>query len=110
MTATLAPTSSPQSAAATRASRTLAPTAAEAEMHRWLIRLGTPFVLGSVFFALSIATDREWPIGVALFVGPILFLLETVYLCISSDSNGETPDEATFAAQHDGAAPVRVAA
>jgi hypothetical protein len=61
---------------------------AEAEMHRWLIGLGTPFVLGAVFYALSIGTSAEWLIGVALVLGPILFLLATVYLCISSDSNG----------------------
>ena len=59
---------------------------AEREMHRWLIWLGTPFVLGAVFFALSIAT-APWMIGVSLVVGPMLFMLTTIYLCISSDTN-----------------------
>ena len=66
---------------------------AAAEMHRWLLGLGTPFVLGAVFFALSIGTPSYWLIGVSLVLGPILFLLATVYLCLTSDSNG-TADQA----------------
>jgi hypothetical protein len=61
---------------------------AERELHRWLTRLGTPFVLGAVFFALSIATPAEWLIGVSLALGPMLFLFSTIYLCITSDTNG----------------------
>ena len=61
---------------------------AEREMHRWLIGLGTPFVLGAVFFALSIATPASWLIGVSLALGPMLFLFSTIYLCITSDTNG----------------------
>jgi hypothetical protein len=96
MSATLAPPTSPRTAAATYAPPTLVevPAAqvvdeATTEMHRWLIGLGTPFVLGAVFFALSIATPAEWLIGVALALGPMLFMFMTIYLCISSDSNGK---------------------
>jgi hypothetical protein len=63
--------------------------AADRELNRWLIGLGTPFVLGAVFFALSIATPAYWLIGVSLAVGPVLFLLMTVYLCLTSDANAE---------------------
>src|SRR5262245_29593343 len=91
MSATLAPQTSPVPAQAPPALEVVAAPAAdraEAELHRWLIGLGTPFVLGAVFFALSIGTSAHWLIGVSLALGPVLFLLMTVYLCISSDSNG----------------------
>ena len=39
------------------------PAAGAAEEQRWLVALGTPFVLGALFFALSIALSAEWPIG-----------------------------------------------
>ena len=94
MSATIAPPTRPRPVAAPQPPLALvqtAPSAAdvgEVEMHRWLIGLTTPFLLGSFFFALSIATSVEWLIGVALAVGPMLFMFTTIYLCITSDSNG----------------------
>src|SRR5262245_6665999 len=61
---------------------------ADAELRRWLIGLTTPFVLGALFFALSIGTSAHWLIGVSLALGPVLFMFMCIYLCISSDSNG----------------------
>jgi len=91
MSATLAPQTTPLPVDAAPALEVVGETvdtpAAEAEMHRWLIFLGTPFVLGAVFFALSIATSAEWLIGVAVVLGPLLFILMSVYLMLSSDSN-----------------------
>jgi len=98
MSATLAPQASPVPAQARTALEVVpAPTAdpAEAELRRRLIALGTPFVLGAVFFALSIGASAHWLLGVSLALGPFLFLLMTMYLCISSDTNGSpTPDAA----------------
>jgi hypothetical protein len=98
MSATLAPPTRPPLPApppaieAPREERTERPVGAEdagtAEMHRWLLGLVTPFVLGAAFFALAIGTGEEWLIGPAIVLGPILFMFMTVFLCISSDSNG----------------------
>jgi hypothetical protein len=112
MSATLAPQTSPVPAAAPPALEMVpsarATTPAEAEMHRWLLFLGTSFVLGAVFFALSIGTSAHWLIGVSLVLGPVLFLISTVYLCISSDSNGAF--EPTSAVEQPDASPLRAAA
>src|SRR5262245_60948850 len=99
MSATLAPQTSPIPAQAPPALEVVAAAhpadSAEAELHRWLVGLGTPFVLGAVFFALSIGTSAHWLIGVSLALGPVLFLLTTVYLCITSDTNGSPTLRAT---------------
>jgi len=50
--------------------------------------LGVPFVFAAVFFALSVGTSAHWLLGVGLVLGPILFMFMTIYLCISSDTNG----------------------
>ena len=63
---------------------------AAAELRRWLRLLGTPFVLGAFFFALSVGVS-EWWIGPALVFGPVLFMLSTIYLCLTSDANAELP-------------------
>ena len=92
MSATLAPQTNPVSEPAPRARCTLVavePDPGDAELHRWLLFLGTPFVLGATFYALSIATSAQWLIGVTLAVGPMLLLLMTIYLCLTSDTNGE---------------------
>jgi len=47
-----------------------------------------PFVFAAVFFALSVGTSAHWLLGVGLVLGPILFMFMTIYLCISSDTNG----------------------
>jgi hypothetical protein len=65
-------------------------TPADAELRRWLVGLGTPFVLGALFFALSVGVT-EWLMAPALVLGPMLFMLATIYLCISSDSNAALP-------------------
>src|SRR4051794_16163469 len=65
---------------------------AGAEVRRWLVGLGTPFILGAVLFALSIGTPAAWLIGPALIFGPMLFMLMTIYLCITSDSNAAVPE------------------
>jgi hypothetical protein len=94
MSASLAPPTGPRPVAAPQPPLTLVEPApsvvdvGEVEMHRWLMGLTTPFLLGSFFFALSIATSVEWLVGVALALGPMLFMFMTIYLCISSDSNG----------------------
>jgi hypothetical protein len=95
MSATLSPSTSPLPAVPAPSRETLveevaAPAlssadAAAAELRRWLVGLGTPFVLGAVFFALSVGTSAHWLIGVSLVVGPVLFLLMAVYLCLTSD-------------------------
>jgi hypothetical protein len=98
MSATLAPSTSPlpvpsrkpELVEVTTPVQTSADVAA-AELRRWLVGLGTPFVLGAVFFALSIGTSAHSLIGVSLVLGPVLFLLMAVYLCLTSDSNGEAP-------------------
>jgi len=101
MSATRAPQTSPVPAAAPPALEAVSAEVAswtapaEAELHRWLVFLGTPFVLGAVFFALSIGTSWHWLIALSLAFGPVLFLLNTVYLCISSDTNGDPVSIAT---------------
>ena len=92
MSATLAPSTSPLHGAAPPVDVSAEAHAepAAAEFNRWLVALGTPFVLGAFFFALSVALSAEWLIGVALMVGPMLFIFMTIYLCLSSDSNGTT--------------------
>jgi hypothetical protein len=93
MSATLAPTALPAPAAAPARPLTLvepAAGAADADLRRWLVGLGTPFVLGAIFFALSVAV-ADWLIGASLVFGPVLFMFATIYLCISSDSNAELP-------------------
>jgi hypothetical protein len=57
-----------------------------AEAHRWIVGLGTPFVLGAVFFALSIGW-AQWLIAPAIVFGPLLFVFMTLYLCLTTDSN-----------------------
>jgi hypothetical protein len=80
---------------------------AEREMRRWLIGLGTPFVLGAVFFALSIGTSAHWLLGVSLTLGPVLFLLATIYLCLTADTNGKTEPDAV---EHEDEPELRAAA
>jgi hypothetical protein len=102
MSATLAPPTRQVPAAAPRtpefrgevgtSSAAVAADPAAAEVHRWLIGLGTPFVLGAVLFALAVGTPASWLIGPALVLGPMLFMLMTIYLCISSDSNAAVPE------------------
>jgi hypothetical protein len=103
MSASIAPPTSPRPVAAPPPPLTLvepAPSAVdvgEAEMHRWLIGLTTPFLLGSFFFALSIETSVQWLIGVALALGPMLFMFMTIYLSITSDTNGGSDGGAAHA-------------
>jgi hypothetical protein len=105
MSATLAPPTPPalpapppaiEAPREERTERTVgAADAGTAEMHRWLTGLVPPFVLGAVFFALAVGTSHEWLIGPAIVLGPILFMFMTVFLCISSDSNGAPRSPAT---------------
>ena len=90
MSATFRPTPTLRATEA-RAVETAPATDTEArEMRRWLIVLGTPFLLGAVFFALSIGTSAHWLLGVALVLGPVLLLLGAIYICLSTDTNGTT--------------------
>jgi len=73
----------PQAAANTERRQT-----AQTEERRWFVSLLPSFVAGALFFALSIATDARWLIGVAVVLGPILMMLTFIYLCVSCDSNG----------------------
>ena len=97
MSATLAQPAIPLPAAPARTPLAVVPaaTAPETELRRWLVGLGTPFVLAAVFFALSIGTSAHWLLGVSLVLGPVLFMFMTIYLCISSDANGERQLRAT---------------
>jgi hypothetical protein len=104
MSATLAPPTTRHSAELRHAPLALAEATGPAvviadpaatEMRRWLIGLGTPFALGAVFFALAIGTSTELMIAPALLFGPMLFMFMTIYLLISSDSNGAPPEAAS---------------
>ena len=64
-----------------------------AELHRWLVWLGTPFLLGALFFALSVGVTA-WLIAPALVFGPVWFMLSTIYLCLTSDTNAVLPPPA----------------
>jgi|GEM_PF-4887439 hypothetical protein len=72
------------------ARREVAAPAPVLEEHRWLSLLLPTFGAGALFFALAIATHAEWLLGPALVLGPIAMMFAFIYLCISSDSNGET--------------------
>ena len=63
------------------------------EEHRWLLVLSPSFVAAALFFALAIATGAMWLIGPAVILGPILMMLGFIYLCISTDANGDGPVE-----------------
>jgi len=62
-----------------------------AEEHRWVRLLVVPFTAGATFFAIAIATGTGWPMGVAVVLGPIALIFAFIYLCISCDANGSTP-------------------
>ncbi len=61
---------------------------AAAELRRWALFLGVPFLLSAVFFMAAIGTDTLWPIGGSLLTGPGLLVAAVIYLGISSDTNG----------------------
>jgi hypothetical protein len=61
---------------------------ASAEVNRWAILMGIPFILSALFFMGAIATGREWLIGGSLFTGPGLLVAAVIYLGMSSDTNG----------------------
>ena len=58
------------------------------EDHRWVLWLTPTFLAAALFFALSLATEASWLIGLAVVLGPIVMIFAFIYLCISSDSNG----------------------
>jgi hypothetical protein len=101
MSATLAPSTGPVTAtpapdarAREEAGVRRAVSPADAEMHRWMVLLGIPFAFAASFFAIAIGTSAHWVLGLSLVLGPMLFMFATIYLCISSDSNGEVPSPA----------------
>ena len=61
---------------------------AAAEVRRWFLLLGFPFVLAAIFFMAVIATGSLWLIGGAIVTGPGLLIMAFVYLGLSSDTNG----------------------
>ncbi len=61
---------------------------ATVEENRWLLYLGTPFLLSAVFFALAIGVS-EWFMVPAVILGPGLMIAAYVYLGLSSDTNGQ---------------------
>ena len=58
------------------------------EDQRWVLFLAPTFVAAALFFALSMATEATWLIGIAVMLGPIAMIFAFIHLCISSDSNG----------------------
>jgi hypothetical protein len=70
---------------------TLVPAPAQApdgsEIHRWLLVLGAPFVLGAAFFGLAIALDAEWPMAPAFVFGPLLMIAGYIVLSLTSEAN-----------------------
>lgn len=57
---------------------------AEAEEHRWLRILIVPFILGASFFALSM--ESEWWMIPAFLFGPLLLVMEIIYLSLNVGS------------------------
>lgn len=58
-----------------------------AEINRWAILLGIPFVLASLFFMAMLATGEAWLVAGSLVTGPGLLIAAVIYLSLSSDSN-----------------------
>jgi hypothetical protein len=61
---------------------------AAAEVNRWAIFLGVPFLLASIFFMAAMVTGKEWPIAGSLITGPGLLIGVIIYLSLSTDTNG----------------------
>jgi hypothetical protein len=59
-----------------------------AELRRWYLFLGLPFLLAASFFAGAIGTGHLWLIGGTLITGPGLLIMAFIYLALSSDTNG----------------------
>ncbi len=62
--------------------------AAAAELMRWTIFLGVPFLASAAFFAAAIGTGQAWLISGALVTGPGLLIFAFIYLGLTSDTNG----------------------
>jgi hypothetical protein len=60
---------------------------AAAEQRRWLLMLGTPFLVGAAFFAAAIGTGTVWLIGPAIGIGVMCLIFSFIYLMLSSNSN-----------------------
>ena len=59
-----------------------------AEIKRWSLVLGLPFVLSAAFFMAVLATGQQWLIGGALLTGPGLLIMAVIYLSLTSDTDG----------------------
>ncbi len=64
-------------------------TAAAAEINRWALLLGIPFVLSSLFFMAMLATGDAWLVAGSLVTGPGLLIGTVIHLSLSSDTNSD---------------------
>ena len=58
-----------------------------AEVNRWALLLGLPFVLSSLFFMAMLATGDAWLIAGSLVTGPGLLIAMVIHLSLSTDTN-----------------------
>jgi hypothetical protein len=67
------------------------------EMNRWMVWFGTPLVFMAIFMGATFVTGQIWGIAgvLAALIADICVL---IWLCMSSDTNGEISHE--FAAAH----------
>jgi hypothetical protein len=57
-----------------------------AEMNRWMLWFGIPFLVMSVFMGATFATGSIWGIA-GVLAGLIAAMCILIWLCISSDTN-----------------------
>jgi len=69
------------------------------EMNRWMVWFGTPLVFMSIFMGATFVTGQVWGIAgvLAALIADICVL---IWLCMSSDTNGEISHEFAAAAAH----------
>ena len=68
-----------------------AASASSAEISRWVLFLGIPFVVSAAFFGAAIGTGITWFMAAAFGLGPELMIVGYIYLSLTSDSNSEYP-------------------
>jgi hypothetical protein len=76
------------------------------EEARWILTLGTPFVVAAASFMAALGTGITWLIAPAIVAGPGAGVIGLVYLALSSDTNGAAAASTFEAASSTHASPV----
>ena len=58
-----------------------------AEQKRWMVWVGSPFLIASLFVALTFATDDAWWLGLAI-TAMVAAIFSLIWLAMTSDTNG----------------------